>query len=96
LAVRVVDGEGLEIAGLEREPDAGLVPELRLDAGACHEQTYPLDDWITAASPGTHLIECRIELEVARQSLRAPRGRAEPERVAVTDTVSLELQEPGS
>jgi hypothetical protein len=92
LQLRAVAGDGLEIAGPEGEPEPGLVGELRLDAGDCHDQAYPLGDWIAGGSPGTHLLECGIEVEVARESLRVDR-RTERHRVAFAEAVSLALEE---
>jgi hypothetical protein len=91
-----VAGDAIELATLEREPEPGLVGELRLEPGECHEQSYPLGQWIERGSPGTHRLECTIELEVAEQSIRASDARETPRRIAFTETVELTLQEAGS
>jgi hypothetical protein len=91
-----VSDYALELATMEREPEPGLVGELRLEPGECHEQSYALGDWIDRGAPGTHRLECTIELEVAQESIRAPDTRETPRRVAFTETVELTLQEAGS
>ena len=91
-----VSGDGLELSTLEREPEPGLVGELRLEPGECHEQSYALGDWIDRGTPGTHRLECTIELEVAQESIRDSDARETPRRIAFTETVELTLQGAGS
>ena len=91
-----VSDDGLELATLEREPEPGLVGELRLEPGECHEQSYALGDWIDRGTPGTHRLECTIELEVSQESVRVSGARETPRRIAFTETVELTLQGAGS
>jgi hypothetical protein len=70
IRVEVVDGDGLQVASLEREPEPGLVGERRIAAGDCEEQSFPLDQWLDVHEPGKYVLECTVELELADASLR--------------------------
>jgi hypothetical protein len=68
--IRVLSGAGLRPASLEREPEPGLVGELRLAPGDCHEAAFPLHEWIDVDAAGAYTLECALDLETTEQAVQ--------------------------
>ena len=92
LRVRVLDGEGARVRGLESEPEPGLVGEKKLGPSETYRHVFPLGDWLTFERPGRFVLECAVELELFDRSLRegSPRNR---ELLEVTETLELQVRE---
>lgn len=68
LEISVLEGGDHLVAGLENEPEPGLVGEQRLAPGEGTRQHFPLSRWLELRSPGRYVVECGITVDVSERS----------------------------
>ena len=76
LEIEVLEGADYALAGLENEPDVGLVGERRLAPGEMYRQEFPLSRWLRLGAPGRYIVECRIRVQASDRSAREGGGTA--------------------
>ncbi len=87
-------GRDYEVGGLEREPEAGLVGEVRLEPGGSVTQRYLLTEWITFKKPGSYVVGCSAEIEAYPRSLREPDPERPVKRVIVSAEIPVTIGPP--
>lgn len=69
IQIIVKKGKDLYLENMTKEPEAGLVAQEKLPAGATYQQKYLLSQWLKITQPGDYKIECSIKTEAYNKSL---------------------------
>lgn len=89
LHLEVRQGGHRHVPDLTTEPEAGLIPEVRLSAGGAHRQVYLLTQWLRFEEPGACTVECTADIKVNEGSIRHRDGAGRSRIVPISTTLHL-------